>query len=153
MPKSDKRRTELAKPNLDKLKAQVQGFLDHSWRKHRLQFRMNVVTVLVILTLGGAVTLLGAFDYGHWSAVVGVAISVVVGIQNAFKFGEKAALWEAMHREAKEVRDRLNYKVRTEEEFQAVLEQWLSVRRALPANMPGVGEVQGLGHEEGPGRF
>jgi hypothetical protein len=88
-----------------------------------------------------ALTLLGALGYGYWSAGAGVAITLVVGIQNAFKFGEKAAVWEAMHGEAKDVRDRLNYKVHTEQEFQDIVDQWLRVRRELQAGMPSVTEV------------
>src|SRR5207249_346303 len=95
---------------LDAFRTQLKGFLDYSWRKHRLHFWLNALIVLAGILLGASVILVGALNYGLQAAVLGAVISFLLGVQNAFKFAERANLWEIKHNEAKEIRDRLKYK-------------------------------------------
>ena len=121
---------------VDTLKTQIAGFLRYSWTKHRLHFWLNVAIVLTGIVLGSSVTLLGALGYSLLAAVFGAAIACLLGIQNAFKFAEKASLWETKHNDAKEVRDRLRYKVYTESDFQLVVDAWLKLKSELLEQMP-----------------
>jgi hypothetical protein len=126
----------------DSLEKKIQGFLDHSWSLRRRHFWLNALVVVLGLLLSAGVTLTGALDMTEIAPFMGAAITVLLGIQNAFKFAEKATLWEAKHGEAKDLRDRLNYKARTADDFQSLVDSWLVLRKELTAEMPKVGKLE-----------
>jgi hypothetical protein len=121
---------------VDMLKTQVSNFLRYSWRKCCLYFWLNVAIVLTGIVLGSSITLVSAFGYSHLAAVFGAAIACLLSIQGTFKFAENARLWETKHNEAKEVRDRLRYKVDTEDDFQLVVDAWFKLKNELLEQMP-----------------
>jgi hypothetical protein len=94
------------------------------------------------------VTLLSSTGYALAVGLMGAATSCLIGFQNAFKFAESASFWEAKHGQAKDLRDRLRYKVHNEEQFQSVVDAWLSLRKDLLDDMPKAG---GLGTDNRAG--
>jgi hypothetical protein len=137
-------------PDPERLRAfqtQLDSFLAYSWRKHRLHFFLNSALVIVGLGLGASVILLGALNWGLPAAVVGAVMSVLFGVQGAFRFAERSNLWEVKHNDAKVVRDRVRYLVQTDADFRAVVDSWLTLKKGLLDELP---RATGL-EREGPG--
>ena len=134
-------------PDADRLRGfqtQLDSFLAYSWRKHRLHFWLNAVVVVTGLMLGASVILLGALNWGLLAAVLGAVMSVLFGMQGAFKFAERANLWEIKHNDAKNVRDRVRYLVRSDAELREIIGDWLALKKGLVDEMP---RVTGLERE------
>jgi hypothetical protein len=130
------------------LSTQTEKFLDFSWKRRRNNRWMNIAVVVLGIGLGAGVTILALLEQPLVVALMGAAISFLVGIQNAFKFAEFAIFWEAKHNQAKVLRDTLRYKVCSEEQFQTVVDGWLDLRRSLIQEMP---KSSGFAEPEKPG--
>jgi hypothetical protein len=126
----------LDKEKLDALIVQTVKFLDYSWKQRGIHRWLNIIVVVLGIGLGAAITLTAAWGCPLAIGLMGAAISVLVGLQNAFKFAEFAIFWEAKHNQAKVMRDSLRYKVRNDEQFQTVVDAWLEFRRSMIEEMP-----------------
>jgi hypothetical protein len=135
--------SRLGPANLERFEKQLESFLKYSWKKHKRHFYWSTATAIAGIVLGSAVVITGALNLGFWAAVLGAAVSVLLGIQNHFKFAERANLWEVKHNDAKGVRDRLRYKVRTDEAFQLLIDDWLALKKGLLDDMPRLSETDG----------
>jgi hypothetical protein len=88
---------------------QVQGFLDYSWRMRRRYHLINTVVLIAGIALSAAVTVVGTLGEAPYAGILGAGITFLLGIQSAFRFSQKANVWEVKHGEAKMIRDRLRY--------------------------------------------
>ena len=124
---------------------QIQGFLDYSWGMRNVNLWLNASFVIVGLLLAGAVTVSGLIGQPPLPGILGAAVTVILGIQAAFRFAQKANLWEMKHGEAKVIRDRLRYQVNNEADFCNAVEHWISFREGLLQSLPGVRGLDDIG--------
>lgn len=117
---------------------QIQSFLDYSWRMRTIYVWLNGSFVIVGLSLAGAVTISGLIGQPPLPGILGAAVTVLLGIQNAFRFARRANVWEMKHGEAKTIRDCLRYQVTNEEEFHKAVDRWIAFREGLLQSLPGI---------------
>jgi len=70
------------------------------------------------------------------AGVAGVVITVLIGFQNAYNFAERAEFYLLVHEEAKVLRDRVQYKVSTIEDFEKVVDALGQLRVHAAKNLP-----------------
>ena len=85
--------------------------------------------------------MVGALGYSLLAAIFGAVLTCLIGIQNAFKFSERASLWETKHNDAKKVKDLLRYRSSNEDDFQLVVDAWLKLKQELLEKMPQTTEM------------
>jgi hypothetical protein len=115
---------------------QIQNFLEYSWGRRTLYVWFNSVLVIFGLAFGAIVTVTGSMNIDVLPGIFGALTTFVLGIQGAFQFPRVATVWEQKHNEAKGLRDKLVYQVKTEEQLNDIVNNWISLREGLVSSLP-----------------
>lgn len=121
---------------LEKLNKQIEGFMGWSWGEHRRNNRFATVVVVLGIVLGIAVTAAGFLGYGVAAGLIGLAVTLFIGLQNAFNFSEKADFYRIVHVEAKVLRDQTVYKVRSQGDLERLVDTLTTLRRYAAQRIP-----------------
>lgn len=121
---------------VERLYNQLQAFKLSFWKLYRRSGRISNSLVAASLLLGACVTLAGFLGYAMLAGVAGVVITVLIGFQNAYNFAERAEFYLLVHEEAKVLRDRVQYKVSTIEDFEKVVDALGQLRVHAAKNLP-----------------
>lgn len=122
--------------SLEKLKKQMEGFVGWSWGEHHRNNRFATLVVVFGIVLGVAVTAAGFLGYGVAAGLIGLVITLFVGLQNAFNFSEKADFYRIVHVEAKVLRDNAAYKVRSQADLERLVDALSMLRKYAAQNIP-----------------
>ncbi|MDF3199053.1 SLATT domain-containing protein [Pseudomonas sp. 1912-s] len=110
------------------LRKQVDSFQSNHWKKHRNASTFSVAMVLASVALGASVTLAGFLDQSKLAGMLGIALTSLIGLQDAFNFSEKSSFYAGIHAEAKALRDRLRYLVDDGDAFEKAFEDYQALR-------------------------
>lgn len=131
----------MTEPQADKeqqqqLLRQIEAFVQTFWRLRKRNAWINTSLVVGGLVLGLGVSLAGFLNHGFLAGVLGIVITALIGLQNAFNFSERADFYHIIHNEAKALRDRLRYKVSTTQEFRTVVDELGILRNHAAKELP-----------------
>ncbi|MCO7515682.1 hypothetical protein NJF44_10840 [Pseudomonas guariconensis] len=123
------------------LSKQVDSFQAFQWKKHRNASILSILFTTLGVCLSGAVTAAAFLEYSTVAGVLGIGVTLLIGLHEAFNFSERAAFFASIHSEAKAVRDRLRYRVKSESDFNEVFDEFQALRlksaQQAPMNRPG----------------
>ncbi len=119
-----------------KLREEIEQFHALFQLRHRQNYHLNWVLILVGLLLSAGVTIAGMLNYGVIAAIMGVGIGLLIGIQNAFPFSEKADFYRLVMSESWNLKTTLEYKVETNRQFTIVLNKFMKLRDHAAASLP-----------------
>lgn len=108
---------EQYRTDAEALRKQVDSFQAFQWRKHRNAsfFSIGMTTLGVILS--GSVTTAAFLGHSTIAGILGILMTLLIGLHEAFNFSERASFFAGIHSEAKTVRDRLRYRIKSESDF------------------------------------
>lgn len=127
---------ELDSQKYEDFSVQIKAYISTYWKLYIRYSYINTGLILCGLLISAGVTITGFMELEKWPGILGVLISLLLGIQNAFNYGGRAAFLHVVHDEAKVLRDRLKYKVRTKEEFEDVIDAFIVLRMNAVNNLP-----------------
>ena len=136
---------ELNIKNCEQFKCQLQSYILHYWKLHKKYSILNMSLIIAGLLVGAGITVTGFMQLDIWPGLLGALITLIIGLQNAFDLSGKALFLNVIHDEAKVLRDRLRYKVKTQEEFEAVIDEFSLLRIYAVKKLPlgsGMGVVK-----------
>lgn len=110
------------------LKARIDSFLD--WSKNNQKKNMYINTFLILLGLMSS-SLAGYFGLtgdAKSAGILGLVITLLISLQNAFKFNDKSIVYLNMHNEAKNLRDELYYEPNGDEHVISVSKKFMSLK-------------------------
>jgi hypothetical protein len=119
-----------------RLRQEIDSYLSVHQRRHGKNYFINAGLVAIGILLAVGVTAAGFFNYGVIAGVLGLFITLLLGFQNAFYFGEKAEFYRVVATEAENLRSALDYRVRTDADFQEILAAFLTLRKHTATNLP-----------------
>lgn len=122
--------------DVEHLKGALSDYRRIMWRRHSLDYGWNATLVTAGILLAVSVTAAGVFDQAKLAGVLGLAITVVVGLQSAFAFEEKAEFYRLAATEADNLFSRLTIGTKSEAELEKLHEQFLTLRNATAAHLP-----------------
>lgn len=108
------------------------------------------VILSALLSLGVAGT--GLVGLPQLAPFLGLITALLIGLENAFAFGEKHAFYAAVRAEGENLLTTLEAEVRTEAEFLQVVEKFKSLRKFGDEKVPrgqGMNAIKDLGKELG----
>jgi hypothetical protein len=131
--------TEQAPPpsdKLDALKEKIPKAAQYYWRLHIRHSRFNNAMVTLSIILGAAAPFVGQAGHGLEAGIMASVIGAIVALQKHFRWAQRSDLYRLLHVEAKNLRDRLNFKVRTVAEFEAIVDALAALRRHAASKLP-----------------
>lgn len=128
----------------DELQRIIEEFVQTYLRRHKYNYLGNWIIVLIGLLLAGAVTVAGIYDKGTIAAVLGVCTAIAIGAQKAFPIGERAEFYRLVVAEGRNLTDDLKFRVKTEPEFQTLLNKWQKLRTHAAASLPRGKEMEAI---------
>jgi len=120
--------TDKVSEDAEALRKQVDSFQTNQWKKHKNAAHLSIAFTVLGVLLGAAVTAAGFFDLSKVAGVLGIAMTVLIGLNDAFNFSEKANFYAGIHAEGKALRDRLRYLVKSEQEFKDAFNEYQGLR-------------------------
>jgi hypothetical protein len=121
---------------VSKLREEIEAYLAVHQRRHSKNYVINAAFIAMGILLAVGVTAAGFFNYGVIAGVLGLFITLFLALQNAFYFGEKAEFYRVVATEAENLRSALAFRVRDGEEFQTIVEAFLTLRKNTATNLP-----------------
>lgn len=115
---------------------EIEDFVEDHRRAYRVNYFLSVAVIVVGLLLSAGVTISGILDLGKVSAVLGVFIAVMIGLQGSLAIGEKADFNRMMIAEGRILVSRLKFEVDNEREFRSVRRRFEILRRHAAASLP-----------------
>ena len=112
---------------LQRLQRQIEGSLDDTWKKYLINNRLDILLTVSYIALSTTVTLLSFFGKAEMAGVVGAILTALLSLQKIFNLDEKASFYRGFHMKTKDLRDRITYKVGTEEELQIVVDSFMEL--------------------------
>ncbi len=113
---------------LSRLQKQIQSSLDDTWKKYLFNNNLDIFFTILYIMLGTAVTILSFFGQGTIAGIIGAILTALLSLQKVFNLNEKASFYRGFHMQTKELRDKLTYKVSTEEELQVIVDSFIALR-------------------------
>jgi hypothetical protein len=113
---------------LNLLKNQVKGSLEDTWKKYTINNNLDTFLTISYIMLSTAVTILGFFGQATIAGIVGAILTLLLSFRKVFNFSEKASFCRGFHIQTKELRDKLTFKVSTEEELLAIVDSFIAMR-------------------------
>lgn len=121
---------------LQRLQRQIEGSLDDTWKKYLINNRLDILLTVSYIALSTTVTLLSFFGKAEMAGVVGAILTALLSLQKIFNLDEKASFYRGFHMKTKDLRDRITYKVGTEEELQIVVDSFMELRSDRISSSP-----------------
>lgn len=121
---------------VEALKTDVTTFFDTYRFRHGKNYFTNFALVFLGIVLSVSVSAAGFGGYGKLAGILGLFITLLIALQNAFYFGEKAEFQRLVATEAENLISMLKFKVKTESDFETVLEAFLTLKKHTAANLP-----------------
>ncbi|MEM7773945.1 MAG: hypothetical protein AAF327_26020 [Cyanobacteria bacterium P01_A01_bin.37] len=121
-----------SQPSIDEkkheLKDHIQRSLEDSYKKYSRNNRMDIVLTLIGITFSTTVTILAFWEDATLAGILGAISASVLTIQEVFSFNEKANYYRRLNMQTKELRDKLTYKVSSEDELQDIVDSFIGLR-------------------------
>jgi hypothetical protein len=111
-----------------RLQKQIQSSLNDTWKKYSFNNNLDVLLTILYITLSTAVTILSFSEQATIAGIIGAILTALLSLQKVFNLSEKASFYRGFHIQTKELRDKLTYKVSTEEELQAIVDSFIAMR-------------------------
>ena len=115
---------------------EIQNFITLQRRAYRVNYTLNIMIILLGLLLSAGVTISGILNQGQISAVLGVFIALLFGLNSSLAIGERADFNRVMFAEADNLVSRLRFQVGGAREFQSALSRFLVLRRHAATSVP-----------------
>jgi len=128
--------TEQVVQHAENLMKQVDSFQAFHWKKHDNASWLSIFSTFSGVALSGSVTAAAFLGYSTIAGMLGIAMTLLIGLHEAFNFSERASFYAGIHSEAKTIRDRLRYRVRTEQEFIQAFDDFQSLRQKSAQQVP-----------------
>jgi len=122
--------------HVEELTKQIDTFIGRYQRRHRNNFTVNGVLIVLSLLLVAAIVIFGMYDKGKIAAVLGVFNGLVIGIQSAFALGSKAQFQRILAGTAVRLRSDLQVRVTTLAEFSTVYDAFNSLCDRADSELP-----------------
>lgn len=100
---------------------EIQGYIRTQWRHHRRNAWIGNCLTAASLVMGGVGSIAGFLGHPQLAGVLGAAVTILIGFQSSFAFRERARFHLIIHNEAKVLRDRLQYAVKTNDQLEEVV--------------------------------
>ena len=115
------------------LREQIKSSLNDTWRKYKVNDQLDRALTLFAIILSTLVTILAFEEKGtdasiSIAGIVGAILTSVLNLQKVFSLNGKANFYRRIHIETKELRDKLKYKVNSEEELQEIVDAFIYLR-------------------------
>jgi hypothetical protein len=128
---------------VEHFRSRMRRFHDYSLRAHRIYFWLNSAVVLAGLIVAPAITIVALSHHSLAAAILGGVMTVLLGIQAAFKLGEHSRHWESMHNRAKIARGRLEgATVRDENLLASMIQSWEELRIDFLEGLPAPAKLE-----------
>jgi len=123
---------------LDHLFSRVENYLSYTWKKHKLNKYINFVVVVAGLLVSVSIAYVGlkAAENSQLAGSLGILMTILVGLQGAFKFGDKAIHYVNLHTEAKDIRDQLYYEADGPDDVVQISRQFMALRKKGAESLP-----------------
>ncbi len=128
--------TDKLEQKKQKLTGEIHDFVTIYQNRHRGNFHLNWILIVVSLLLSAGVTIFGMLNQGMVAAVLGVCIGFLIGMQNAFPLGEKAEFYRLMVVEGQNLISMLDYEVNTDKDFASIEKQFRKLRSHAASDLP-----------------
>ena len=117
-------------------KQQIVSFIAWHRLRHGQNYWLGVLLVVLGIVLALSITAAGFFNYGVLAGVLGLFVALFIALQNAFSISEKAEFQRLVFTEADNLHDLLTYRVRTQSQFDAVLDSFMTLKKHAATNLP-----------------
>lgn len=120
----------------EKLRAQVDSFHNFHWKNHIKYGRLATLLVIGGLVMSLSTTAAAFLGYATLAGLLGLSTTLFIGLHDAFNFSEKSSFFAEVHAEAKSIRDRLRYRVNSDEEFNVAFDDFQHLRQRATKDVP-----------------
>jgi hypothetical protein len=121
---------------LSELRGDIEEFTRKYGKRHRGNFHLNWILIVIGLLLAAGVTISGMLNQGIIAAILGVCIGFLIGLQNAFPLSEKAEFYRLVVTEAENLIFELKYEVESEQQFREVVNKFQGLRDHAAKSLP-----------------
>jgi hypothetical protein len=111
-----------------RLQKQIQNSLNDTWEKYSFNNNLDALLTISYIMLSTSVTILSFSGQATIAGIIGAILTALLSLQKVFNLSEKASFYRGFHIQTKELRDKLTYKVSTEEELQAIVDSFIAMR-------------------------
>jgi hypothetical protein len=111
-----------------RLQKQIQNSLNDTWKKYSFNNNLDALLTISYIMLSTSVTILSFSGQATIAGIIGAILTALLSLQKVFNLSEKASFYRGFHIQTKELRDKLTYKVSTEEELQAIVDSFIAMR-------------------------
>jgi hypothetical protein len=105
-------------------------------RRYKRNYIANFALVLLGVLLGFVALVVGLSDNGKAAGILGLSITLLIALQSAFNFGEKAQFYRIAFTESENLLTKLDFKVHTRAEFLDVLDEFITLKKYAVTNLP-----------------
>lgn len=128
---------------LEPLRSEVNRFQRDQWRRHVINFRANWILVVLAIGSTALVILGGVFKWSHEAiALIGVAGSIIVGLQAALAIEDKSEFQRVVSSDAENIQLCLSDPSLTEVEFLNLRDRFMALRLEASKKLPRGGGVE-----------
>lgn len=115
------------------LQREIESFIRIYRRLRNINFYINAAMVFGSLSLAAGVTYM-SLNEASWNATVfGIALTFLIGLHNAFSFGEKAEFYRIITTESENLLSALKF---GDTDFNEVLRKFIALRESAAKSVP-----------------
>jgi hypothetical protein len=124
------------KEDIDNLYKQVEKYTAYKWRLYRRNYWTNVTLIIVSIVVSVSVTVIGLCGKSELSPYLGAFLTIIISLQTAFNFSERADFYLNIHTEAKALRDNVKYKIKSQEDLFDSVDTLGALRKKASIELP-----------------
>ncbi|GKQ99781.1 hypothetical protein [Aeromonas hydrophila] len=118
------------------LEGHIVGYMNFKWKLYSRNYWLNCFLVVFAILTSVSVTLVGLLGLEKYSPYIGIVLTVTISMQTAFNFSERADFYLNIHTQAKSLRDRIKFNVKTEKELENVVDILSQLRMKASSEIP-----------------
>ncbi|HDY8039504.1 TPA: hypothetical protein ACGUOS_004401 [Vibrio vulnificus] len=127
--------TEL-EDDINNLYKQVEKYTAFKWRLYRRNYWTNVILIVVSIVVSVLVTVVGLCGKSELSPFLSALLTIIISLQAAFNFSERADFYLNIHTEAKALRDNVKYKVKSQDDLFDSVDALGALRKKASVELP-----------------
>jgi hypothetical protein len=121
---------------IEELTQKIRAFRKDNKIKHGGNYWGNTTLIYLSIFLSASVTIAGIFDEGRLAAILGVILSILLTIQNAFPINYKAEFYRILMAEADNLLIDIEFDTMTQENFNRIKNRFKVLTKYAAVNLP-----------------
>jgi len=121
---------------IDDAKIQIETFSRLHKKRYGWNNALSITLVVLGIIVALGITAAGFFNYGVLAGILGLIVVLFISLQNAFSISEKAEFQTVVFTEADNLIQLLEFRVRTQAQFDSVLDSYMTLTKHAAANLP-----------------